>query len=219
MPIKGQVVQWDAGKGYGFIQPEDGSARIFVQARAFGLRAHKPYVGERVSFEPALDGQGKRRAVDVRSLNPRRPSAAPAAEAPPCQAPKHSRRGLQLWLIPAFALLVLACALVWPLPNALWGFYMAMSLASFLVYAGDKRAARLGGWRVREATLHGLALACGWPGALLAQHLLRHKSAKPGFQRLFWLTVAGNILLFTLLFTPLGTRLLRALMQLIGWHD
>ena len=52
---------------------------------------------------------------------------------------------------------------------------MAMSLATFIVYFGDKRAARLGRARVSEATLHGLALACGWPGALLAQQLLRHK--------------------------------------------
>ena len=43
----GTVKWFNATKGYGFIQPEDGSARIFVQARAFGLRAHKPYVGER----------------------------------------------------------------------------------------------------------------------------------------------------------------------------
>jgi uncharacterized membrane protein YsdA (DUF1294 family) len=78
-----------------------------------------------------------------------------------------------------------------------------MSMATFITYALDKRAARLGGWRVAENTLHGLALLCGWPGALLAQELLRHKSAKPAFRRLFWLTVALNVLGFALLFTPL----------------
>ena len=67
----------------------------------------------------------------------------------------------------------------------------------------NKRAALRGDWRVAENTLHGLALLCGWPGALLAQELLRHKSAKPAFRRLFWLTAALNVLGFVLLFTPL----------------
>ena len=38
---------------------------------------------------------------------------------------------------------------------------------------------------------------------MLAQQMLRHKSAKPAFRRVFWACVAGNILLFVLLFTPL----------------
>jgi len=88
-------------------------------------------------------------------------------------------------------------------PNAAWGAYSAMSMATFIVYALDKRAARLGDLRVAENTLHGLALLCGWPGALLAQELLRHKSAKPAFRRLFWFTVVLNVLGFVLLFTPL----------------
>ena len=105
--------------------------------------------------------------------------------------------------MPGFATLVLLTHLAWPLPRGLWGTYVAMSFATFIVYALDKRAARLGQWRVKESTLHGLALLCGWPGALLAQHLLRHKSAKPGFRRVFWLSVALNILAFVCLFTPL----------------
>ena len=57
--------------------------------------------------------------------------------------------------------------------------------------------------------LHGLALACGWPGALLAQQILAHKRAKQAFVRRFWLCVALNLLGFTLIFTPLGGELLR----------
>ena len=95
----------------------------------------------------------------------------------------------------------------WPLPPFVWGTYMAMSLATFIVYFGDKRAARLGQARVSETTLHGLALACGWPGALLAQQLLRHKTASPSFLTRFWLTVAVNVLAFILLSTPLLAQL------------
>ncbi|OXY81408.1 DUF1294 domain-containing protein [Oceanimonas doudoroffii] len=76
---------------------------------------------------------------------------------------------------------------------ALW--YLVLSLVTFGVYWWDKRAARLGQWRVRERTLHGLALLGGWPGAWLARHLLRHKSRKPSFQAVFWFTVLANLLL------------------------
>lgn len=75
--------------------------------------------------------------------------------------------------------------------------YGCMSLATYVVYALDKSAARRRRRRVPERTLHLLALFGGWPGALLAQHYLRHKSSKGGFLRLFWLTMLLNCALFT----------------------
>jgi len=201
---KGTLVQWDDAKGYGFITPECGGTKLFVHIKAFGLRTQRPFVGERLTYAAGRDAQGKLRALKVQSLEPR-PATRPAP------APPAARQGSSLWLIPGFALLVLGVHLAWGLPQALWGFYLAMSMATFIVYAGDKRAAAKGGWRVAEGTLHGLALACGWPGALLAQQLLRHKNRKPGFLRLFWLCVSLNLLSFVLIFTPLGARLLLAL--------
>lgn len=70
--------------------------------------------------------------------------------------------------------------------------YCGISIATFIAYAADKAAARNGQRRIKEATLHMLALAGGWPGAVAAQRLLRHKSSKPAFQAKFWMTVAGN---------------------------
>ena len=89
-----------------------------------------------------------------------------------------------------------------PGPAEVWiaGAYLGMSLLTFSVYAIDKAAARAGGWRTSEATLHCLALACGWPGALLAQQWLRHKSAKRPFRSVFWITVALNLAGLVLLF-------------------
>jgi len=230
MRVEGKVIQWDDAKGYGFIAPSAGGPKIFVHARAFGLRSRRPFAGERVSYEVGLDGQGKSRAIDVRSLEPRPAPAAPppraagagagrgrasaahnaasAGRAAPRDTGGSSAANAELWLIPLFASLVLLTHLAWPLPHALWGLYMAMSLATFIVYALDKRAARLGQWRVKEITLHGLAFLCGWPGALLAQHLLRHKRAKASFRRTFWLSTVLNILLFVFLFTPLLPSLL-----------
>jgi uncharacterized membrane protein YsdA (DUF1294 family) len=71
--------------------------------------------------------------------------------------------------------------------------YLIASVITFLVYAQDKSAAKHGRWRTKESTLHGLALTGGWPGALLAQKVLRHKSSKAAFQRVFWLTVVVNV--------------------------
>lgn len=213
--LQGRLVQWDDAKGYGFIEPDGpGGRRIFVHARAFGLRPRRPFVGERLSYLPGEDAQGKPRALKVQSLEPRPAPAGPPPKSASRGAASRSATGGQrgqggapghasVWLVPAFALLVAITHLAWPLPRAVWAFYMAMSMATFIIYALDKRAARLGQWRVAEGTLHGLALACGWPGALLAQQVLRHKSAKASFRRIFWLSVMLNILGFVLLFTPL----------------
>ncbi len=70
---------------------------------------------------------------------------------------------------------------------------LAMSLLSYALYATDKRAAQQSRWRVPERTLHLLALLGGWPGALLAQRRLRHKTAKPRFLLMFWLTALGHV--------------------------
>lgn len=66
---------------------------------------------------------------------------------------------------------------------------LGMSAITFVVYALDKHAAQTGRWRTPESTLHLLELAGGWPGAWVAQQLLRHKSRKPGYRVVFWLTV------------------------------
>jgi Predicted membrane protein len=52
----------------------------------------------------------------------------------------------------------------------------------FCVYWWDKDAARNDLWRVSEATLLGLALLGGSPGAVAAQRLLRHKTRKEPFR-------------------------------------
>ena len=92
-----------------------------------------------------------------------------------------------------FVLVYAAASVVWQLPLLVAGAYLVISLTCFVVYAIDKSAARHGGWRTPERTLLLLGLACGWPGALLAQQCLRHKTAKPSFQRMFWVTVVANV--------------------------
>jgi uncharacterized membrane protein YsdA (DUF1294 family) len=78
------------------------------------------------------------------------------------------------------------------LPVWVPALYMAASVAAVTVYAIDKSAAERGAWRTRERTLHLLALIGGWPGALVAQTVLRHKSRKLSFRFAFWATVILN---------------------------
>lgn len=79
----------------------------------------------------------------------------------------------------------------------LWlaSFYGVASVACFIAYALDKSAAIERRRRIPERALLLLGLFCGWPGGLLAQRLLRHKSSKTSFQLKFWLTVALNLAL------------------------
>lgn len=67
--------------------------------------------------------------------------------------------------------------------------YGVVSLLAFLLYWSDKRKARADHWRTPENVLHAVELAGGWPGALLAQQLFRHKTRKVSFQVLFWMIV------------------------------
>jgi len=75
--------------------------------------------------------------------------------------------------------------------------YSLLSTITFVVYGFDKLAAERGGKRVRERTLHLLALCGGWPGALAGQQIFRHKTRNRTFQVDFWLIVLLNIALLT----------------------
>ena len=79
-----------------------------------------------------------------------------------------------------------------PVRLALLGFYAIMSCVAFALYGLDKSAARRGAWRTPELTLHLVSLLGGWPGALFAQSVFRHKTRKQPFRVVFWVTVVLN---------------------------
>lgn len=71
--------------------------------------------------------------------------------------------------------------------------YGAASVACFIAYAIDKSAAIHQRRRIPERTLLLLGLGCGWPGGLLAQRWLRHKTIKTSFQVAYWGSVVLNV--------------------------
>lgn len=92
------------------------------------------------------------------------------------------------------------------------GCHLLASGVTFGLYAIDKSAARNGQWRIRESTLNTLALLGGWPGALLAQRIFRHKSRKISFQIVFWLAVLLNSGVVAWLFTSAGGAALHVML-------
>lgn len=71
--------------------------------------------------------------------------------------------------------------------------YLVMSIVDFAAYGLDKSAAKAGRGRVSEQTLLTIGVLGGWPGALIAQQVFRHKTRKRSFRRMFWFTVLVNV--------------------------
>lgn len=89
------------------------------------------------------------------------------------------------------AVVILAAVGRLPVLVPLW--YAGLSLIAFAAHAADKAQAAVSGRRVPEQALHLMSLLGGWPGALFAQHQLRHKTRKARFQVLFWGTVLAHV--------------------------
>ncbi len=83
-----------------------------------------------------------------------------------------------------------------------------------MVYWFDKNAAIQRTWRVKERTLHLLALLGGWPGAYAAQRILRHKTVKQPFQAIFCMCVVLNIVGFVLYSVPMACAGVLKLMEI-----
>lgn len=203
MRFDGKLSSWNDEKGYGFIAPCQGGQEIFVHIKSFPAGTGRPAVGLALSFEVELGPQGKKRARAVEFIRDARPArVARTAESAPWTLPR-------LLVLPAFAGIYAYVASRWPVSLWVPAAYLLASLIAFHVYATDKWSARDGTWRISEATLHFWSLACGWPGALLAQQLYRHKTAKKSFIAGFWLTIFANVLGFVGWHWP-GARMLLA---------
>jgi uncharacterized membrane protein YsdA (DUF1294 family) len=70
--------------------------------------------------------------------------------------------------------------------------YGLFSVVGFAMYRADKFAAERGAWRTPETKLHAIALLGGWPGAMVARRVFRHKTTKQPFRTIFWGTVIAN---------------------------
>jgi uncharacterized membrane protein YsdA (DUF1294 family)/cold shock CspA family protein len=198
MRHKGKITSWKYNKGFGFIAPADGGHKVFIHISAFKNRSHRPDIGEVVTYTVSKDAQGRTQAVNATLAGDRlshksaeKPSRIPVTFA---------------WL---FLGIVGISVFVTGLPFVVLGAYLFVSTFTYLAYAIDKSAAQAGRWRISETSLQLLALAGGWPGALLAQKILRHKSQKGPFRIVLWIAVMLNCAGLAWLHTAAGQAFLR----------
>jgi len=74
--------------------------------------------------------------------------------------------------------------------------YFVLSLLLLFLYGIDKYHAIKDKRRISEKTLQLWALLGGWPGALIAQQLFRHKTKKRPFIIILWVGIFTNIAVF-----------------------
>jgi uncharacterized membrane protein YsdA (DUF1294 family)/cold shock CspA family protein len=201
MRFDGNLTSWNDERGFGFIAPRHGGQEIFVHIKSFENRSRRPEIGMPVSFEVESDSAGKKRAKRVQVLRTSR-AARRSHDQSPAQWGTASYFAILLFLV-VFAV----AAIVWRVPGWVALAYLALSVVCFIAYAIDKSAAVAGRRRIPESTLLFFGLAGGWPGAIVAQQLLRHKSIKTAFRSAFWASVLVNVAVFIGLSSPLLSKL------------
>lgn len=194
MRFEGVIKSWNDERGFGFIEPKQGGEAIFVHIKAFSRSASRPQVSQRVSYEVEVGPPGKKRALRVELIRSTR-----LRTKPPERNSAAQKGSAKLLTIPAFLVVYIAVSLLWEPPLWFALVYVVASLVTYWAYAFDKNQAQRGAWRTQESTLHMLSFAGGWPGALLAQQYLRHKSVKAEFRIVFWCTVVLNVATFIIL--------------------
>ncbi|NIF86314.1 DUF1294 domain-containing protein [Comamonas sp. Tr-654] len=224
MRYGGTLTQWNDERGFGWIEADGGGERLFVHISAFEPRPpaeQRPQPGLRLEFAVGME-QGRKRALQVAwraggSLTHRArpspvrrnsPSAGRLQSSRAASQGWHASSGFSYGVLLTWLLLMLAAAVIWGVPRVLWLVYAGLSMLTFMAYWQDKWAAQKGQWRTPEKTLQTMALAGGWPGALLAQQWLRHKSSKTSFQLQFWLMVLINVAAVLWLCSPYGRHVL-----------
>jgi uncharacterized membrane protein YsdA (DUF1294 family) len=99
-------------------------------------------------------------------------------------------------VLTAFAAGYATIALLRGVPAWIGWLYAGASVLCFVLYAVDKAAAIDGRERIPESTLLAIGTLGGWPGAVVAQQALRHKTRKLSFRVRFWVSVAVNVAVF-----------------------
>ena len=200
MRHQGEITDWKNNRGFGFITPKGGGEKVFVHIKSFINRQRRPVGNEIVTYELKTDANGRIQAERVAFFGELVP-----------QATTFGRSNVSLILAIAFLVFVSGSVFAGKLPFAVLGFYFVASTIAFVAYALDQSAARNDQWRTSESTLHLFSLIGGWPGALAAQNLLRHKTKKQFFQIVFWVTVVLNCGALGWLFSSRGAEALHSI--------
>lgn len=179
MRTQGKITRWNTSQGYGFVKPSNGEKDLFIHIKEFNWN---PEIGQLISYTVSTDLHGRpcgKSAILVGGF---------------LEHEKSSLSGFTSVTLAVLFLLALGVSFLLG-QLSLWTliFYSALSLFTFIIYWADKSASKNGKWRTSENALHFLALIGGWPGALIAQQKLRHKTKKQPFRAIFWITIVVNL--------------------------
>lgn len=184
MRVKGKLSRWDDDKGFGFIRPNFTGPEVFLHINALRNASRRPQEGDVITYAQVADKQGRPTAANATLSGDKLKKTLGTQKS-------HSLFPYVVML--GFASVLVVLQLTNNVSFILSAVYLALSLFTFLAYALDKIAAKKNRWRTPENSLHLLGLMGGWPGAILAQQWLRHKSKKQPFRGIFWLTVVVNV--------------------------
>ena len=202
MRYQGRVTNWNDERGFGFITLLGGGPTVFVHIKAFKQRGQRPVGNERVTYEIILDKQKRSQAVNVSFIEKKMP-------VPESPAVRLNATGLAtpILFFAAISYGILTGKLHPLVPVA----YIILSCIAYMTYAFDKAVAMQRRWRTTESTLLAIGLLGGWPGAMIAQSMFRHKTKKLPFIVAFWFTAAANCFVLGWFVSPYGVRLLSIL--------
>ena len=184
MRRQGNIAKWNDERGFGFISASEGRESVFVHISSFPRSDRRPNVNEAVSYTVGFDSHGRPQANDVQFIVGRNGGSPRQALRPNVVLPIAFATSFLIALVPLVVIGWLE--ITWLV------LYYGASIITYISYSRDKKAAENAARRTRELSLHLMSLVGGWPGALIAQVLLRHKTRKPSFLVGYWLTVIVN---------------------------
>lgn len=202
---QGKITEWRDEQGFGFITQNGDGQRLFLHIKSFSTRRRRPVLNDSVTYVHAVDRKGRVQAAHVEFSGQGGQRASVRRET-----------SLPLYFALAFVVLIVALSVLgflhWKVPV----FYAMLNVITWFLYLFDKEAARKAAQRRPERTLHLLSLLGGWPGALLAQRMFRHKSSKRSFQEVYWATVFLHCGFVIWLFAPHGKPVLHLMNHMLS---
>jgi uncharacterized membrane protein YsdA (DUF1294 family)/cold shock CspA family protein len=189
----GKLKKWKDDRGFGFIQPVDGSQEVYLHISEIKDSTRRPKENDTIYYYTVVDSDGKIRACNAFILGARIKSTSSSSTLSGHVASNHLPKAsvpiaeiFLLLLVPGFGI----THFIWITKNTIpLVIYTLMSLLTYILYSDDKARAKRKLWRTSEETLHLCELAGGWIGGFLAQRILRHKNRKESYQSIFWAIV------------------------------
>ena len=178
-PYQGRIINWNDEKGYGFIQLMPGHENLFFHISTFAYHHRRPAADTAVTVlaVPGQKGGWQASRVLLR---------------------EHEQAIMEEGLYAFLDVLYFLGLTLISIPLAIGS--AIISVLTVALYRYDKRAAEQGTQRIPNSALHLASLLGGWPGALIARPLLRHKLNQKRFRGFFWASIVANFgILYTLI--------------------